>query len=588
MSARRLAAILAADVVGYSRMMGEDEEGAAKSVRESREAAGPVIAAHGGRMFKTMGDGYLAEFASVVSAVTCALALQAGSARRNEGVPEARRLRYRMGIHLGDVLVEEDDLVGDGVNIAARLEQIAAPGGVCISQAAYDNVKGRLEARLTDLGERALKNIAGPVRAYAVVPGAESADDEPSPAPAGRRAPPRISLVVLPFANLGGGPEEEYFVDGITESLTTDLSRISGAFVIARNTAFAYKGKAADVRQIGRDLNVRYVLEGSVQRSGERMRVNVQLIDAETGAHLWAERFDNPVAELFGMQDEIVARIANQLSAQIVSVEARRAEKTPDPDLLDFWFRGLDWINRGVSPESLAKAHECFARALRIDPDNVDAALGLAMADVVSTRLRLSDDNAARLAAAEAMTLRALAKEPQKATGHYCLGLILLFSQRAEQAIDELERALTLDRNLAFAHAQIGLAKAVLGRAEETEAHVREAMRLSPHDPGAYLWFDFAGVAKMMLGNMAEAVAWCRRSTETNRGYPMARFHYAAALALCGRTDEAVREAKEGLKIAPAFTARRYRDDKLSDNPTYLSQRESILEGMRLAGVPEG
>ena len=390
MTARRLAAILAADVVGYSRMMGEDEAGTAKSVRESRAAAGPIIAAHGGRVFKTIGDGFLVEFPSVVSAVECALALQADTVRLNEGAAEGKRLRYRMGIHLGDVLVEGDDLVGDGVNIAARLEQTAAPGGICISSVAYENVRGRLEARLTDLGEKALKNIAHPVHVYAVAHG-PGAGDKPPAAAVERRAPPRLSLVVLPFANLGGGPEQEYFVDGVTDSLTTDLSRISGAFVIARNTAFAYRGKPADVREIGRDLNVRYVLESSVQRSGERMRVNVQLVEAEAGAHLWAERFDKPVAELFDMQDEIVARIANELSAQIISVEARRAEKQANPDLLDYWFRGHDWINKGVNPESLAKARECFERARAIDPDNVDAMLGLVFVDVISARMHLLD-----------------------------------------------------------------------------------------------------------------------------------------------------------------------------------------------------
>ncbi len=587
MTARRLAAILAADVVGYSRMMGEDEEGTAKSVRESRETAGSIIVAHGGRMFKTMGDGYLAEFPSVVSAAECALALQAETAQQNETAPEGKRLRYRMGVHLGDVLVEGDDLVGDGVNIAARLEQIATPGGVCISQAAYDSVRGRLEARLTDLGERSLKNIARPVRAYAVAPGSEAGNEPPPSAATQRVTPPRVSLVVIPFANLGGSSEQEYFVDGITESLTTDLSRLSGAFVIARNTAFSYKGKPADVRQIGRELNVRYALEGSVQRSGARMRVNAQLIDTETGAHLWAERFDKPVAELFDMQDEIVSRIANQLSAQIVIIEARRAEKTADPDVLDFWFRGLDWINKGVSPESLAKARECFEQARAIDPDNVKAILGLVMADVISTRMRSTGDNSARLGSAEAMTLRALAAEPENPTAHYCLGLILLFSRRPEQAIDELERTLALDHNLAFAHAQIGFAKAVLGRAEETEVHVMEAMRLSPRDPGAYVWFDFVGIAKMMVGEAQEALHWCRRAVETNRGYPMARFHYAAALALCGQTADAAREAKEALRLAPDFTVRGYRDSALSDNPVYRLQRARILEGMRLAGTPE-
>ncbi len=582
-ASRRLAAILAADVVGYSRMMGEDEAGTAQSVRESRSAATPIIAAHRGRMFKTMGDGFLVEFPSVVAAVECALALQVESARLNETLPEARRLLYRMGVNLGDVLVEGDDLVGDGVNIAARLEGIATPGGICISSTAYENVQGRLDARLTDLGEKALKNIARPVRVYA----AEAAGADEASSRVMRDAPRRISLVVLPFTNLGGGVEHEYFVDGVTESLTTDLSRISGAFVIARNTAFAYRGKPIDVRQIGRDLNVRYVLEGSVQRSGERMRVNAQLIESETGAHLWANRFDKPIAELFGMQDEIVARIANELSSEIIRVEARRAEKVANPNVLDFCFRGYDWINRGINPESLARARECFEQARAIDPNDVDAMLGLVLAEAISTRMRSFDRDAENITMAESLALRALVMEPRNARAHYCLGLILLFSRRADQAIAELEQALAFDPNLAFGHAQIGLTKSLLGRAEETEGHVMEAMRLSPRDVGAYIWCNFIAIAKLLLGQHAAALPWSRRSVETNRNYPIAHFHYAAALALCGRTAEAGLEVKAGLALAPNFTIRHYREDALSDNPTYLAQHVRILEGMRLAGAPE-
>jgi TolB-like protein/class 3 adenylate cyclase len=588
MPARRLAAILAADVVGYSRMMGEDETGTAQAVRESREAAESIIATHGGRLFKTMGDGFLAEFGSVVAAVEAALALQAERVRLNDGVPDARRLQYRMGVHLGDVLVEDDDLIGDGVNIAARLEQIAERGGVCISAAAYENVRGRLDARFAHLGEKTLKNIARPVPVYAVCSASASAGVAPGETPESARAPLRLSLVVLPFTNLGGGPEQEYFVDGVTESLTTDLSRIAGAFVIARNTAFAYKGKSIDARQIGRELNVRYVLEGSVQRGGGRVRVNVQLIEAESGAHLWADRFDKPVAELFEMQDEIVARIANEFSAQIVSIEARRAEKASNPDVLDYWFRGQDWINRGVNPESLVKARDCFEHAREIDPENVNAMLGMVLVDVVSARLRPSDRDAEALASAEALTLKALSAEPRNALAHYCLGLVLLFSRRAEQAIAELERALALDRNLAFAHAQIGFAKAVLGCPEETEGHVREALRLSPHDVRAYIWCDFVATAKILMGQDEAALPWCRKSLESSRVYPMAHFHHAAALAICGRINEARLEAKAGLALIPDFTVRRYQEDALSDNPTYLSQRRRILEGLRLAGAPEG
>jgi TolB-like protein/class 3 adenylate cyclase/Tfp pilus assembly protein PilF len=584
---RRLAAILAADVVGYSRLMGDDETGSAKAVHESRDSAGPIIAAHGGRMFKTLGDGFLVEFPSVVAAVECPLSLQARTALMNEGVVDSKRLLYRMGISLGHVLVDGDDLLGEGVNIASRLEAAAAPGGVSISESAYEQVRGRCEARFTDLGEQAFKNIARPVRAYAVSP-APSGVEAASPIATIKSGAPRLSLVVLPFANVGGGPEQEYFADGVTESLTTDLSRVAGALVISRNTAFVYKNRPIDARQIGRDLNVRYVLEGSVQRSGDRMRVNVQLIEAETSAHLWADRFDKPIAELFSMQDEIVARIANEFSAQIVGVEARRAEKASNPDSLDFWFRGLDWINTTVNAQSLANARECFQQALRIDPDSANAKLGVALVEIISSQINSLDHNIEELASAEALALQVLAREPRNPMARVCTGLILLFSKRAEQSIAELQQALALDPNLAFVHAQIGFAKCVLGRPEETQAHVLDAMRLSPRDVRAYIWCDFMGIAKLLQGQDAEALAWFRRSLESNRTYPVAHFHCAAALALCGRTDEAGLEVKAGLALAPNFTVGRYRDAALSDNPTYLAQRLRILEAMRLAGAPEG
>ena len=324
--------------------MGEDEAGTARAVREHREAARPIVAGLGGRIVKTTGDGLLLEFPSVVAAVECAIAIQKLMAERNAATPEAKRIVYRIGVNLGDVLIEGDDILGDGVNIAARLEGICEPGGVLISGAAYDHVRGRIDAEFVDLGEKDLKNIARPVRVYAVKTGSESTAPAPSAVEPNRQGPPRLSMVVLPFANIGGDPEQEHFVDGVTESLTTDLSRIRGAVVIARNTAFTYKGKAVDLKPIGRELNVRYVLEGSVQRGGNRMRVNVQLIDAETGNHLWAERFDKPLADLFDMQDEIVARLANALNAQLVAAEARRAEKAPNPELDGPLFSGFGLV----------------------------------------------------------------------------------------------------------------------------------------------------------------------------------------------------------------------------------------------------
>jgi adenylate cyclase len=348
---RKIAAILVADVVGFSRLAGADEDRTLSRLRGVRsDLIDPAIAAHHGRTVKRTGDGVLVEFRSVVDAARCAIEVQNGMVERNAGLPEDRRIEFRIGVHLGDVVEEADgDLMGDGVNIAARLEGICQPGAICLSEQAYWQVKGRLDLAGTDLGPTKLKNIAEPIRVYSLEVGVPAHAESAAPAPE-RPAPPRLSVVVLPFANIGGEQDQEHFVDGVTESLTTDLSRIRGSFVIGRNTAFTYKGKAVDLKQIGRELNVRYVLEGSVQRGGGRMRVNVQLIDAETGSHLWAERFDKPLADLFDMQDEIVARLAGALNAQLIAAEARRAEQAPNPDSMDFYFQGLAWFYKGLTP----------------------------------------------------------------------------------------------------------------------------------------------------------------------------------------------------------------------------------------------
>ncbi len=349
---RKLAAILAADVVGYSRLAGADEERTLARLRALRsDLIDPSIAVHHGRVVKRTGDGALVEFRSVVDAVRCAIEVQNGMVERNAGLPEDRRIEFRIGVHLGDVVEEADgDLMGDGVNIAARLEGIAKPGAICLSEQAYWQVKGRLDLAAADLGPTQLKNIAEPVRVYSLDVGKPAqAKTAPLAAPE-KSTPPRLSIVVLPFANIGGGAEQEHFVDGVTESLTTDLSRIRGAYVVARNTAFTFKGKPLDVKTIGRELNVRYVLEGSVQRGGNRMRVNVQLIDAETGSHLWAERFDKPLADLFDMQDELVARLASALNTELVASEARRAERTPGPELDGPLFSGDGLPQQGYDP----------------------------------------------------------------------------------------------------------------------------------------------------------------------------------------------------------------------------------------------
>jgi TolB-like protein len=345
----------------------------------------------------------------VVDAVRCAIEVQNGLIERNAGLPPEKRIDYRVGIHVGDVVEEADgDLMGDGVNIAARLEGVAKPGAICLSEDAYRQVKSRLDLKVTDLGPQSLKNIAEPLRIYSVEVG-QPAETKPAATPSApeKAGPPRLSLVVLPFANIGGDPEQDYFVDGVTESLTTDLSRIAGAFVIARNTAFTYKGKAVDVRQIGRDLNVRYALEGSLQRAGNRLRVNVQFVDAEDGKHLWAERFDKPAADLFDMQDEIVSRLANRLGQELGVAEAQRAERVTNPDSMDHYFLGLGYYNKSGA-EFLEKARFHFDSALELDPDNVDALVRRVWVDVslAARRMPMASRNISPTASRKTSSLR--------------------------------------------------------------------------------------------------------------------------------------------------------------------------------------
>jgi len=585
---RKLAAILVADVVGYSRLAGADEDRTLARLRGLRsDLIDPAIAAHHGRIVKRTGDGSIIEFRSVVDAVRCAVELQSGLIERNAGVPEDRRIQFRVGIHVGDVVEESDgDLMGDGVNIAARLEGIAKPGAICLSEQAYWQVKGRLDLKVSDLGSKHLKNIAEPIRVYSLEVG-EPIAARPEPLPPEKPGPPHLSIVVLPFANFGGDSGQDYFVDGVTESLTTDLSQMSGMRVIGRNTAFSYRGKAVDLKQIGRELNVRYVLEGSVQRSANRIRLNVQLIDPESGDHLWAERFDKTVADLFDMQDEIVARLANALNAQLIIAEARRAERAPSPDSMDLYFQGMSAYNRGLTPDRLSEARRLFERARALDPDNVDAIIGAARTESAFAWSHMSDDRTAHLAAAEALAVTALSIAPEKAPGHVCLGVVRIYTNRVRQGIAELDRALAIDRNLAEAHGYVGIAKCFLGRAEETELHVHNALRLSPRDTFAYLWRTYLGVAKVFLGNDEEAITELRHAIEINRNFHPAHIYLAASLAGLGRLDEARVAAKEGLSIDPTFTIRRYRADAPSDNPVFLAGRQRIYEMMRKVGIPE-
>ena len=417
-------------------------------------------------------------------------------------------------------------------------------------------------------------------------PTAEAAIAPISRAPAASR--PRLSIAVLPFANMSSGSDEDYFADGVTESLTTDLSRMRGAFIIAPSTAFAYRQRPIDVRTLGHELNVRYVLDGSVQRSDGRMRVGVKLVDAETCACLWAERFDKPVIEFFALQDEIVSHLARQLDTALIAVEARRASQSPEQDALDLYFQGMAWVHRGYARDNLAKADEYFERALTLDPQHVDALVGRAWVEMTLAGGYTTEDRVERLERARAALRGALALAPDHAMARLCLGRVEISSRRPAAAIAECERALSLDGNLAAAHATIGLAKIFMGRGDETVAHVQDALRLSPRDPFAMSWTATAGLSKLYTGRDEEAVEWFRRSIGLFHAAPNAHFYLAAALALLGRAEEARIAVATGLMVNPAFSILRFRDSSFGDEPRFLQQRERVYDGLRKAGAPEG
>jgi TolB-like protein/class 3 adenylate cyclase len=420
---RRLAAILAADVTGYSRLMGADEEGTHERVKAHlAELVNPKIAEHRGRIVKNTGDGFLAEFQSVINAVRCAAEVQRGMAARNAATPASERIEFRIGINLGDVIVEEHDIFGAGVNIAARLEALAEPGGICVSGVVRDQIADKLPYPFEDMGEQNVKNIARPVRAYGLR--FEAITELPAgrvlPAPEAPLAPvaPRLSIVVLPFSNLSDDLGQQYFADGITEDLTTDLSRVAGMLVISRNTAFTYRNKRVDTRQIGRELCVRYVLEGSVRRADNRVRVNAQLVDAETDAHLWAERFDGNAADLFVLQDEITSRIAVALDLELIAAEAARP--TEHPDTVDYILQGRAAVSNPRSRGKYVEAISLFERALTLDPHSVAAQSWLALTLANRVINQMTDYTAADIARAKGLVGQVLAASPRSATVHFC------------------------------------------------------------------------------------------------------------------------------------------------------------------------
>ena len=593
---RRLAAILAADAAGYSRLMGADEEGTHERLQAHlRELVNPKINEHRGRTVKNTGDGFLAEFQSVVAAVRCAVEVQRGMAEREPEVPEGRRIRFRVGINLGDVIVEKDDIFGDGVNVAARLEALAEPGGICVSRVVRDQLRGKLDFAFEDLGDQQVKNIVRPVRVYALRPEARSAiavsGSVSSPHAV---AAPRLSIVVLPFANLSNDPEQGYFADGISEDLTTDLSRIADMFVISRNTALTYKEQRVDTKRIGRELNVRYVLEGSVRRSGTQVRINAQLVDAETDTHLWADRFNGDTSDLFALQDEITTRIAVALNVELIGAEAARF--TDRPDALDCILRGRAAMTKPLGRDRYAEAIGWFERALELDPESVEAQSLLARTLIGRITDQLGDTAATDITRADLLARQALAASPRSPHAHYSRGEVLRAQNRFEEAISEYETAIALDRNIVGAYAQIGQCKFYIGAIEEYIPMVERAIRLSPRDPALGIWFGRIGSVHLLQSRIDHAILWLEKARNANTALPYVRARLASAYALSGQIESAAVELGEARKLSGdgrySSIAKLLRGGEIASGywgaPKIRAWYEATyFAGLRKAGMPE-
>jgi len=637
---RKIAAILVSDVVGYSRLAGAEEERTLARLRALRsDLIDPVISVHHGRVVKRTGDGSIIEFRSVVNAVRCAIELQNSMVERNAGLPAERRIEFRVGVHLGDVVEESDgDLMGDGVNIAARLQGIARPGGVCLSEDAYRQVKGRLDLAVTDLGPTHLKNIAEPIRVYSLEVGAPAeakfASETRSPTPqtsalpsnklsglaplaaaigalliliaggawwflganrpaavASNALPPlaaqRFSIVVLPFANLSGDPTQDYLADALTDELTTDLARLPDTFVIARNTAFTYKGKPVDAKAIGKDLGVRYVLEGSVQPSGDRVRVNAQLIDAGSGAHLWADQFDAARAGLLDTQDEIVTRLARALDIQLTEVEAARIKRTPaaNPTAEDLALRCVASVLVGRYAGNEAQAgYDLCKQALALDPNNVRALT------YSSVEFR---DSMADVEQADAKVSKALALDPNYADAHVAKAWLLWRQRRLDEAIVEDERALALNPAFLDAYVNMGLVYRTLGRFEESLGFFDRAIRRSPNDPAVSASYAIKAGDHIALKQYDQALESARRSIAISPNYALAHWYLITALVQTGQDSQAHEALRRYLALSgvPATVAAlkqetaKYVNER--DDPRYVEKWEQLVESLRNAGLPE-
>lgn len=578
---RRLAAIVLADVVGYSRLMEADEAGTLAALKlRRREILEPVIREHGGRLVKVMGDGVLIEFASAVNAVGGALELQRRMAAADAEVPDERQIRLRIGINLGDIIGEGSDIYGDGVNIAARLEALAEPGGICISASVCDEVRGKLAASFDDLGVQRIKNIARAVRAYRVRPGG-GAPSRPS-----LRLPDRPSIAVLPFANMSGDAEQEYFADGMVEDIITELARFRWLFVIARNSCFTYKGRAVDVKQVGRELGVRYVLEGSVRKAGGRVRITGQLIEAETGAHLWADRFEGHLADVFELQDRVTSSVVGRIAPRLEQAEIERARRKPTErlDAYDHYLRGMEAFRRfslGANDEALA----LFGKACELDPDYAGAYAMAARCYLQRKGFGWASMGELEIAEVRRLASRAAALGRDDAVALTDAGTALIVvAGDLDQGADMIARALALNQNLASTWHFSAMAKAYLGEPELAVEHAERAMRLSPQDPQMFAMWTVGAWGYLFQGRYEEAWRWAEAAVRQQPNFFIGLCVAAASAALTGNMAAAqdamtrLRATHPGLTLAtlPGLQPIRRPQDY-----------ERWAEGLRRAGLPE-
>ncbi len=569
---RKLTAILSADVKGYSRLMGEDEEGTLRTLTAYRELMVTLIQQHQGRVVNAPGDALLAEFESVVDAVKSAVEIQRGLAKRNAELPVDRRMQYRIGINLGDVMVDGEAIYGDGVNIAARLESLSEPGGICISGTAYDQVENKLSLGYEYLGEQSVKNIAKPVRVYRVAIAAP---------PAHFMTAEKPSIAVLPFVNMSGDPEQEYFSDGITEDIITALSQLRWFFVIARNSTFSYKGKPVDVKRIGRELGVRYILEGSIRKIGNRVRITAQLINATTGVHLWAERYDRELTDIFALQDEITQSVAAAIEPQLVEAESVHFQNR-SPEDLDAWdlvMRAVAHFWRMTKAENEA-AIDMLRLAVQRYPNYAPAQGMLAFVLLISNHVGWAPLGKPYRLAFD-LARRAAELDDNDPWAHVALGYLASTARQVDDAVREFQRALDLNPNFAVAYNFLGRAVAFDGRHEEAIEYFQQALRMSPHDPLIAMLYSGMCVAHYFAGRNNEAIEWGRRSIQQRPGFIPGHRILCASLAQAGRTEE--------LRVAVARLRELQPNISISwieEHVPYTSRAIAhFLDGMRRAGV---